>query len=264
MFDRIANPEYTGENRCLPCMVVNLCIAVGLTGVAWWATTFVIASVVLLFALFTIAVRGYLIPGTPTLTARYLPNSLLSYFDGHETEENVDTDALSDEDVESILIDSEILEECPDGGGDLCLSQDVRDDWARGIEAVDPDADVPSLLDSLVDIDDQSVTVDTTDGEFVVSVDGDHVGRWLSWDAFVADVTAADVLAEALRDWDQFSRADQSALLAGLRLFLDVCPTCGESVGLERRSKESCCRTRIVTALECQGCGTKFLEVVGA
>lgn len=76
----LRNPRYTGENRCVPCTLVNLVIAVVLAvGVAIVSTAW--ALVVLVAAVATIAVRGYLVPGTPALTKRYLPDRVLVLFD---------------------------------------------------------------------------------------------------------------------------------------------------------------------------------------
>jgi len=79
MIDELKQPEYTGENRCMPCTGVNLLIAVVAAAVAGrrsrkaGAGVF-IASVILIY------VRGYLVPGTPTLTKRYLPDDVLQLF----------------------------------------------------------------------------------------------------------------------------------------------------------------------------------------
>ena len=77
--DRIREPEYTGENRCVPCTVVNGVLAVVLTAAA---AVFgpVTAAVVLVASLGSIYYRGYLVPGTPELTKRYLPDRVLRAF----------------------------------------------------------------------------------------------------------------------------------------------------------------------------------------
>ena len=77
--DRIREPEYTGENRCVPCTVLNVVLAVALTA----ATAVfgpVVAAVVLVASLGSIYYRGYLVPGTPELTKRYLPDRVLRLF----------------------------------------------------------------------------------------------------------------------------------------------------------------------------------------
>jgi hypothetical protein len=80
LLERLEQPEYTGENRCTPCTILNLLIAAGVSALvgrrnrALGLLTFV-ASVAL------VSLRGYLVPGTPELTKRYLPQSVLAAFD---------------------------------------------------------------------------------------------------------------------------------------------------------------------------------------
>ncbi|ELZ59956.1 MULTISPECIES: hypothetical protein [Halorubrum] len=77
--DRIREPEYTGENRCVPCTVLNVALAAALT-VASAAFGPVAAAAVLVASLGSIYYRGYLVPGTPELTKRYLPDRVLRLF----------------------------------------------------------------------------------------------------------------------------------------------------------------------------------------
>ncbi|ADD05402.1 uncharacterized protein Nmag_1828 [Natrialba magadii ATCC 43099] len=76
----IHKPEYTGENRCLPCTIVNLVIA-GILAVAAAVVSPLLAIVVVALSVTAIALRGYLVPGTPSLTKRYFPDWLLAKFD---------------------------------------------------------------------------------------------------------------------------------------------------------------------------------------
>ncbi|OIB56666.1 hypothetical protein [Natrialba sp. SSL1] len=97
--DRLHQPEYTGENRCLPCTAVNIVLAVLLSAaaatLAWVGTGPVVAlavgAIVFWCAVSLIAVRGYLVPGTPELTNRYLPDRLRRRF--HDREPGVDDGA---------------------------------------------------------------------------------------------------------------------------------------------------------------------------
>lgn len=83
--DGLRKPEYVGENRCLPCTVVNVAIAV--VGSALLAARSrhrrgrLLAGAVLGGSLAAIYLRGYLVPGTPALTKRYLPDPVLAAFD---------------------------------------------------------------------------------------------------------------------------------------------------------------------------------------
>jgi len=77
--ETLRRPEYTGENRCLPCTVLNVAIAVALGGAVSRkskpAGVFVLAV-----SMAAVYLRGYLVPGTPELTKRYLPPAVLEWF----------------------------------------------------------------------------------------------------------------------------------------------------------------------------------------
>jgi len=85
--DDLRQPEYTGENRCEPCTVLNLVIAAVLGSViARKSRLGGLLAVGISVAL--IYLRGYLVPGTPALTKRYLPPEVLRWF-GKEPEPDV-------------------------------------------------------------------------------------------------------------------------------------------------------------------------------
>ena len=79
LLERFREPEYTGENRCVPCTVLNAALALALT-VAAGAFGPVIALAVFVGSFASIYFRGYLVPGTPELTKRYLPDRVLAMF----------------------------------------------------------------------------------------------------------------------------------------------------------------------------------------
>lgn len=83
--ERLARPEYTGGNRCTPCTVVNLVFAVGLALAAGRVRS-LLALPTLVAATVVIYLRGYLVPGTPALTRRYLPDRVLAAFDKRPNE----------------------------------------------------------------------------------------------------------------------------------------------------------------------------------
>lgn len=88
VLDRLRKPEYTGENRCIPCTATNVVIATALTaavsygwfvtfGSLWWLA----GGGLFVLSLAAIWLRGYLVPSTPELTKRYFPDWLLAKFD---------------------------------------------------------------------------------------------------------------------------------------------------------------------------------------
>ncbi|MBZ6495059.1 hypothetical protein [Natrinema longum] len=77
--DDFKQPEYTGENRCGPCTVLNLCIA-AVVGSVIARKSRLGGALAVGVSIGLIYLRGYLVPGTPTLTKRYLPPEVLRWF----------------------------------------------------------------------------------------------------------------------------------------------------------------------------------------
>jgi len=282
--DRLRNPEYTGENRCMPCTIANAIIAVGLAAGVGLAAVQVgtptvaggLAVVVLALGAGSIALRGYLVPGTPTLTKRYFPDWLLAAFDkqpapttagglAEDSTAQAPAGTQRDEppeevDVEETLLRAGALEECADVD-DLCLQSAFESEWDREIEAVrSNDAPRQRLLDLLGVDEAGELTLEEFVDAFRVRYDGVHVGRWESEPAFHADVAAGRLLAERIDRWDRLTTAQRGALLNGLRLFLTTCPACGGDVSMSVDTVESCCRSVEVAELACEDCGARLFE----
>jgi len=271
--NRLRQPEYTGENRCLPCTVVNVLIAVALGGAVAGAGVAtgnagpgLAASVALVgLSLVAIYLRGYLVPGTPTLTKRYFPPWLLALFGkdpadgfarvtGSDAEQTVpDAESL---DPETVLVGVDALEECA-AGEDLCLTEGFRAAWVDGIEQA-RDADRATLLDVL-GVPGEAETEEFGDA-FRLVVDGQEAGRWESRAAFLADLGAAHALKARYGGWSALSVRARGQLLSGLRLFIDTCPACEGTPEFGTETVESCCSTREVAAVACPDCGARLFE----
>lgn len=99
LLDRFRQPEYTGENRCVPCTVLNVAVAAGLSiavavGIRYGVgETVSVTAGTATFLLSAVAIylRGYLVPGTPRLTETYLPERIRRRF--HDRPPGVDDDA---------------------------------------------------------------------------------------------------------------------------------------------------------------------------
>lgn len=265
--DRIRQPEYIGENRCIPCTLVNVAIAVvlaavvagagvtaGLTAIGAGA-----AGALLVASLAAIYLRGYLVPGTPTLTKRYLPERVLARFDKAELDEPTDESVASEDvDPEETLLAGGVVAPCEDVD-DLCLDSTFRAGWreAMGMDA----GDRRSALAAQLDVDADELRIDEHGAAFVAYHDGYRVGQWESRAALVADLAAAETLPAWVDEWDDLSVGARSQLLAGLRIFLEECPDCGGEVTAGRETVESCCRSREVVAAGCRDCDARLLEV---
>jgi len=256
--------EYTGENRCMPCTVVNSLIAVVLSaGVGAVVASAVSAPAggavgggILLGSLGAIYFRGYLVPGTPELTKRYFPPWLLALFGKGQA---VTAEYEGDLNPEEALIAVDALEECKDGE-DLCLTDGFRAEWEAEIERVeDEDAGRERLL-SLLDVERGDIEYVEYGDAFRARLDGQPVGKWESEAAFLADLGAGNVLAKRYRNWHDLSVEDRSQLLNGLRLFVHTCPSCGGIPEFGTDTVESCCSTHEVAAVSCTDCGARLFE----
>ena len=131
LLGRLRNPAYTGANRCIPCTGVNL----GLTAGAALAAGVVSAPLGLAVAAAGVtatALRGYVVPGTPALTKRYLPDSVLAWFDKAPT-----NDVLGGIDAEAYFRDAGVVVDGPDG--DISVPPSVFDRVASGVSTLDTD-----------------------------------------------------------------------------------------------------------------------------
>ncbi|PSP63843.1 hypothetical protein BRC79_10970 [Halobacteriales archaeon QH_8_67_27] len=284
---RLRQPEYTGENRCLPCTVLNVAVAaVGTTLLVAWLTAagyatagLALGAVVLGVSLAAIWLRGYLVPGTPTLTKRYLPEPVLAAFGKAPAESpegieaGVSETARADEavtdstatadgdpaslDVEALLERAEAIEPCR--GDDRCLTEEFEQAWREEAETVRDAEDLGPWFERL-GLKDGDVTTNDLGGSFAVNVDGHLVGTWESRPSFHADLAAGALVDDRLAEWDALSARARGQVCNGLRIFLETCPGCGGPVSFGTETVESCCSSRTVAAVTCDDCGARVFE----
>ena len=278
--DRLRQPQYTGENRCTPCTVVNAIIAaVTAVGIGAAAAPFGPATAALLaggaLSVFAgvIYLRGYLLPGTPRLTKTYFPDWLLRRFeqgderpmDTHASEGGA-TDTASGEgageevDVEAVLLEAGAVTECDDVD-DLCLTDEFRTAWREQVDRLRNVDTTRSDVAAVLDVDPDDLTLEEYEEAFLARVDGRRVGRWESHAAFLADMAAANVLRERYGTWTALAVQSRGEILSGLRIFLDHCPSCDGLVTVDQSVVESCCRSLDVLAVTCQECGARVFEI---
>jgi hypothetical protein len=242
--DRLRRPEYTGENRCLPCTVVNLCLAV----VAAAAVTVVLGPVggvvVLGVAVGAIYFRGYLVPGTPTLTVRYFPPWVLELF-GKEV------------DLRETLqpIEGTAIRATPEGGRLVGSFERAWDDRIERLrEAGVEEGDVARLLGV--------PEASSVPGDVAYVVDG-GLKQWLSESALLADAAAAAVLEERGDGaWASLDPDARVATLRDLRKYLTYCPLCGGDLDNEEtETVETCCtESERVLMATCVDCDVRLIE----
>lgn len=249
--ERLRQPAYTGENRCTPCTILNTAIALLFAAVAAVFLTPVVGLLVLAGSLAAIYFRGYLVPGTPELTKRYLPDRVLRWF-GKAPELPAPGQTL---DVEGYLFEARAVEE--DEAGELVLQADFAADWDHAIEGVR--GDTAAAAGDLLDIPNPGI--EDSGEACIVTDDGLHAADWPSRAALLADLGAVRVLRERDADWEARERTEQGRILAGLRVFAESCPACGGTPELGEETVESCCRRAEVITYGCPDCGARLLEL---
>jgi hypothetical protein len=272
---RYRNPAYTGENRCFPCTIVNVAIAV-VTSLLVALVSRRGALIAFVGSLVSIGLRGYLVPGTPTLTKRYLPDRVLARFETHppaerqsspdreqsdnlqrETIEELERQREQTVDPERFLLEVDAVEPLEDGS-------DLRFTDALESEIADQEASLPddpleaALLAELYGID--ANLIEIQDRSYPAVRIGHRVHRWPSTSALTADVATHRAL-EALTDrWADVPQGQRVELLEVLRSFRTNCPDCGGAIAMSEDTIESCCRTYEVLALICTTCDSALLE----
>lgn len=264
---RFEQPEYTGENRCLPCTVLNsaivafLVVLVAIFSIAG-------ATILLVVGVATIQLRGYFIPGTPTLV-RYLPDAIHDVLSPkHGTAGAVETantntgngtgstDSKLETsiDIERALESAGIVVDCPDVN-DLRLTDRYHTAWQARMDELRTERAQRDRLARSLSVSPEEITFEETEDGLFTLIDGSRAGRWESKAAFLADLAGNELLESRLQNWDDLSPRDRTHVLATLKSFLETCPTCGGDVVPDETVVKSCCRndiTSVTTAcVEC-------------
>lgn len=242
---KLRRPEHTGENRCTPCTILNVLIAA--TTAAVLATVSVsLGTLSFLVALLAIYLRGYLVPGTPRITRRYFPASLLRAFGKQPPSFSVTIP--DDGEVNEALAAVGIL--VPASDGTFRLTPRFRREWRDRIRAV-RDRDVTSEdVATLFDADE----IDRH-GETSFVLERTKSLRWDSRAALVADIAAGELLRSAFDDWESTDATTREDVFRRLRLLLDRCPRCDGPVAIDEQHADPCCQ-RSYTVIEsfCRDC----------
>jgi hypothetical protein len=221
-----------------------------------WRLSPAVAAVFGGVAATAIFLRGYLVPGTPSLTNRYLPESLRSRFEhtrprSRGTDDPVPVDPFDLFGGATVLIETD---------RDVVLEPTFERRLATRVETIDREKLVGALAE-LLSVAPERLSLDSNSDVPTVRVDGRWVGQWESRAALLTDIAANRDLANAIPEWTQLSLEQRSGLLAAVRACLTHCPVCGDDVELLPDVVESCCRTVDVIAASCQGCGARLFEL---
>ncbi|APX97631.1 hypothetical protein [Natronorubrum daqingense] len=294
----LKQPEYTGENRCEPCTLLNLAIAVAVGSLVARKTKLG-GALAIVVSIGLIYLRGYLVPGTPTLTKRYLPPEVLRWFGkepepelasgvggidsgGSPSNDATDTPAAAADsppesngessgddapeepvelDLETFFLSHDVLEPCADRD-DLCLTDAFEADWLDAIDKIDTagvdSADAIAAFGFEEDPDEFDIE-SREDTQLLVASHG-IAGRWPSRPALIADIAASGVLEEWTPEWDDQGPETKGQVLNGLRMFLETCPTSGGEISMDEEVVESCCSSHDVIAVTCDETGERLFE----
>ncbi|WP_318568564.1 hypothetical protein [Salinigranum marinum] len=288
----VRQPEYTGENRCLPCTVVNVLVAAVAAALLSVVLTPLVGLVGFAVGVGLVYLRGYLVPGTPQLTETYFPPWLLRLF-GKEPIEAVDTgvggtgSAATTPRARDRTTSATPGAATPSGSGgetegttgvETHTQSEAVDDPLVGAGVVDADGATPTpafgaaWLDRAADVEAEGVDPADVAAVFGADeareagaesfvLDGSKSVRWGSHAALVADVAAAALLAERLPVWETYDRDRRQSVLIGLRLGLDRCPLCDGDVSHTRERVDPCCqKPHLVADAVCSSCGAALAD----
>jgi hypothetical protein len=262
---RWKRPEYTGTNRCLPCTAVNVALAAvfAISSAVIVATTVSVSAASLVGisvfggSLLVIYFNGYLVPGTPALTKRYLPRWLLAAF-GKDPFARLDGTFDPDETLRTVGV---VIE----GREDLQLLPVFKNAWRTAIDDIgtadmSTEAEIIQRIVSLSGFNADGIEIIDDPEAFRVWYGEELIANWESRAACIADLAAADILPEYDSWWQERPLAMQAELLGALRLFLDRCPVCHGAVTLSLEVVSSCCSDYNVVATTCDGCNARLFE----
>lgn len=228
LLDRLRRPEYTGERRCWPCTILNVAIvvlvagAVGLLSPLFGLLTFI-------GGLSLTALRGYVVPYTPRFGPR-LAAALPIDFGPKATDPRSDPLLLVEEPnrLLGVLLETGIIVE----DGDLYLESTFEDEWIAGMEHLRERSD-EAIAARLAEVAPFEATSAVSDTRLLVS-NPESRDVWLTRPVAIA--TAAGIAALIDRGLD---RTVAASAASPLRMFLRVCPDCGEPV--EESTVHNCC-----------------------
>ncbi|WP_440005910.1 hypothetical protein [Halomicrococcus sp. SG-WS-1] len=272
MLDALRNPEHTGENRCWPCTAVNgALLAFACAGIGLWSPARRTVRGLAALALGTvgsgvIALRGYVVPGTPRFAPRFVA-ALPGIDDPHAagpSDSSPDdpgslasgADDATGERAADALVDAGVLHAV---GDTVHLDERFRERWRAAMADV-RNEDLATAVRSVAE---HAETVETVEeGRWVVLSGGGPASEtWLPRPVAVAEVAAVRALAD-----DGVPVALRAPAASALRTFLQDCPAC--DVPLAETTTDDCCGSATTnpmappeTVLACPDCGQRSVTL---
>lgn len=266
--DPLKRPEYTGENRCLPCTILNVVLA-SLGSLLLGSIAVELGVAVLGLSLLVIYLRGYLIPGTPTLTKRYVPRPVLTRVAGHrppgertdrddwETLEKLAYEKRNAVDPERFLTEAGAIEPS-ESGEDVRLTDGFVAHVERLMAAHRDEPMNRAVIADMFDVDPHDVERQPRDYP-AVKIER-RIRKWPSEGALVADIATHEALSDRTDRWLAVPFEQRRRILESLRGLHPSCPLCSGDIRYLDDVVESCCAQYEVTRIACTACGERLLE----
>ena len=238
LLERVRQPAYTGGNRCWPCTVLNLAIVAVLAAVLLLVDRLVALLVVVVGTL-AVALRGYLLPGTPQIAPRLVDPLPVDFGHGYPGADgpvgggslgDAEDEAPADPDPEELLtalVEAGVL--VPEGE-DLLLDPEFADAWVERMErlrALSTDALAARAADAAAG----DVESGAYNDRILIAGERDV---WLRPAVAIAETAASETLADSGLDPSLAGPAAHP-----LRVFLPSCPACDGDV--EETTIQNCC-----------------------
>ncbi|WP_410767030.1 hypothetical protein [Haloferax sp. DFSO60] len=230
--DSLKRPEYTGQNRCLPCTVVNsaiIAVVAFALGILWIP----VGLVVLVVGAVAVYLRGYVVPGTPEFAPRLVEAAGLADVFGYDDEDELReseslTADINPEVMLSTLLDSGVLIEKEDG---LYVADDFRDGWEETMATLrkGSDDELANTVSTAVPFE-----ADVSPQFDGIGIDGPDMSVWMSRAQAIADVATIFALSE-----EGIPASVRLAATEPMRMFIEICPECGGAV--EETTVRNCC-----------------------
>lgn len=264
LLDRLRQSEYTGENRCTPCTVVNLVIAVGVSGgVAVVAPP--LGGAVFALSLLSIYFRGYLVPGTPQLTKRYMPDRLHRLFGTHPLDDEPEFEYLDELEAErenavdqESFLQSHGVVEVTDDGSEYVFTESFEAAVDRHTDRATADVGEYAVVAEIFGVDPDAV--EPQDREYPAVKIDIRIRKWPSEAAVITDVATHLAIAEFTDEWTDVPPSQRYEILEELRGYHDHCLACGGPVEFSHDVVESCCGHHEVKTYACADCGQHLRE----
>ena len=262
-FSSLKNRRYTGENRCLPCTIVNL--AIGLVGGLVVSTLSPLAGLLCVFvSISLIYFRGYLVPGTPELTKKHLPNPILKLFGKDPLSELTQGDLAESpeekaEELERCLHTLGVIQENK-GLEQMELCEEFEKIWSEELDQIISVDDPLSVLLKNVGVT-KIKHDDIRDGPSIfANEDGDVIGNWPSTMAIHIDLATERAIDRYSKLWSKIEPEQRLKIIASLRIFVARCPNSGGKIITESKTVETCCSSYEVGVISCEKSGEIVAE----